>query len=50
MTVFETLFRNAYEAAFGVRPVFSLSHLTDREVIARTASIEYGVKTRQFGS
>lgn len=50
MTIFETLFRNTYERAFGVRPAFSVAHLTDREIIKRTEEINYGLKTRQIAS
>ena len=33
-------FHNAYEIAYGVRPVFSVAHLTDGELAARTALIK----------
>ncbi len=36
----EVLFRDAYEIAFGVRPVFNLDHLSNSELEARTELIE----------
>ncbi len=37
---YEIQFRNAYEVAFGVRPVFSVDHLTAAELHFRTALIK----------
>lgn len=36
----EILFRDAYEIAFGVRPVFNVDHLSDSELETRTDLIE----------
>jgi hypothetical protein len=36
----EKAFRDAYEVAFGVRPVFSVDHLTSAELHYRTALIK----------
>jgi hypothetical protein len=37
---YEILFRDAYEKAFGVRPVFSVDHLSNAELQARIELIE----------
>jgi hypothetical protein len=50
MTYSEFKFRNTYEETFGVRPAFSLDHLTDAEIVARTEAIKHGEATKQFGS
>ena len=36
----EVAFRDAYEIAFGVRPVFNVDHLSDRELQTRIELIE----------
>ena len=38
-------YRDAYEAAFGVRPVFSLDYLTAAELQNRTAQLGAAAKT-----
>ena len=34
----EDQFRTVYEKAFGVRPVFGLSHLSNGDLVSRTAN------------
>lgn len=46
---YEVLFRDAYEAVFGVRPVFSLGYLTNDELQIRTKQIWNAQSTRQLG-
>jgi hypothetical protein len=50
MSFSEFKFRNAYEKAFGVRPAFSVGHLTEAEIVARTEGINHGLKTKQIAS
>jgi hypothetical protein len=49
MSYSEFKFRNTYEKAFGVRPAFSVAHLTDAEIVARTEQIKHAQKTKQLG-
>lgn len=41
-------FRDAYESALGVRPVFSLDHLTVLELQARTFNLRRAQATNRF--
>lgn len=50
MSFSEFKFRNTYEKAFGVRPAFSVAHLTDAEIVKRTEEIKWAGKTRQIVS
>lgn len=49
VNIYEVNFRDAYERAFGVRPVFNLDHLTDAELLERTKQISNAQLTRQLG-
>jgi hypothetical protein len=40
ISFYRDLFRDAYERAYGVRPVFSLDYLTAAELQWRTAQIK----------
>ena len=42
-------FRDVYESALGVRPVFSLDHLTVLELQARTFNLRRAVAAGRFG-
>jgi len=44
----EGQFRDVYEAAFGVRPVFNLSYLSDVALTARTANTAHSLLKGQF--
>jgi hypothetical protein len=46
MSFIEFKFRNVYEKAFGVRPAFSVGHLTEAEIANRTAEINGALKSR----
>ncbi len=45
INLYEVWYRDAYEVAFGVRPVFSLAYLTDAELAARTANLRAAANT-----
>jgi hypothetical protein len=47
---YENIFRDTYEAVFGVRPVFSVAHLTGVELIERATLIANAQRDRLFGS
>lgn len=39
----EILFRKAYEAAFGVYPVFSVDYLSNAELLERTENLKAAI-------
>ena len=45
---FKNEFRDAYESALGVRPVFSLDHLTVLELQARTLNLRRAQAAGRF--
>lgn len=44
----ESLFRDSYEALFGVRPAFSVEYLSITQIRARTANLQAAHASRQF--
>ncbi len=49
VNIYEVSFRDAYEEAFGVRPVFNVDHLTDAELLARTYNIRRRPRSSSVG-
>lgn len=46
----ERLFRQAYKAAFGVKPAFSVAYLSDAELVDRTHGIREAHAAGRFAS